>query len=326
MSAGARSVHALRRCVVVGGAGAVGTMFSGLLREAGAEVCVVDKAIPAPAQGVSGGDRGPRWIVDDIQTPGKPAVDAVRQADLVMLALPETVALRVLAGVLDAMRSDALLVETLSVKSHACASVARHPSRVEAVGLNPMFAPALGMPGRPVAAVVTRDGPKCAELLDLLRSWGGRVVRVDGARHDRLVATTQALTHAAVLGFGLALSDLGVTLDEIAAVAPPPHVMMLALLARIVGGVPDVYWDIQSGNPEAPRARQALADGVQRVLDLARRGDEQGFADALAALRAYMGPAHKRYGALCAETFARHGFRPSSAAADSTDGREIEGA
>ena len=52
-------------------------------------------------------------------------------------------------------------------------------------------------------------------------------------QHDRLAAASQALTHATVLAFGLALAELQVDVADLGRIAPPPHTTLLSLLARI---------------------------------------------------------------------------------------------
>jgi prephenate dehydrogenase len=273
------------RCVVAGGAGAVGTLFVELLTAAGAEVHVADSAAGA-----------------DITAPDALLAAELAVADVVVLAVPEPVALQALGPVAAALSPGALLVDTLSVKSRYAAAAAAVRSDVELLGLNPMFAPSLGFPDRPVAAVELRGGPRTGELLNLLTGAGARVVRVTADRHDRLAAATQALTHAAVLSFGAALAELGVTADELAALAPPPHATLLALLARIAGGTPEVYWDVQSANPFAETARDALRAGTATLAAAVGAGEAE-FTDLLSALRAVLGDRLPEYGAFCARMF-----------------------
>jgi 4-amino-4-deoxyprephenate dehydrogenase len=269
-----------KRCVVVGGSGAVGSMFVELLGGAGGDVCVVD---------LDGRDLpdGMRFERGDITKVEGRLAGELGAADVVVLAVPEQVALAALSGVAGALRPGAVLAETLTVKS-AIARAAARISGISFVGLNPMFAPALGIEGRPVAAVVVHDGPGVTALLDLIGRRGGRVVRVSADTHDRLAAAIQVLTHAAVLAFGLALTDLGVTAGELRAIASAPHAAMLGLLARICAGTPEVYWDVQAGNPFAPQAREALAVGVERLAEVVEGGEEE-FAAALGDLRSFLG-------------------------------------
>ena len=287
------------RCVVVGGAGSVGRLFVDHLFQWGAEVCVVDVAEQPPRAAGT----GPRYERADLLVSSPRLAAELTSADIVLLAVPEDVACAVVERVLGTLRPGALLVDTLSVKGRFVQAVRAAPASVEVMSLNPMFAPSLGFEARPVAAVVIHDGPRAQELLRLIELWGGRVVRMTADTHDKLAAATQTLTHAAVLGFGLALAGLEVDISELSAVAPPPHATMLALLARIVSGSPHVYWEVQAANDHAPLAREALADGLRRLTALVADGCEGNWVAAFEQLREVLGTDLEHYRDLCARIF-----------------------
>ncbi|MFE7843259.1 prephenate dehydrogenase/arogenate dehydrogenase family protein, partial [Streptomyces sp. NPDC057474] len=279
------------RCVVAGGTGEVGSMFTGWLLRSGAEVVCVD-----PAAG------GPGTVAGDIRAPGPKAAKALSAADLVLLAVPEPVALEAVGPVTALMRADALFADTLSVKARIAGCLRERAPGTQAVGLNPMFAPSLGLPGRPVAAATVTDGPAVRALLALVAGWGARVVEMTAQEHDVLTAAQQAATHAAVLAFGLALGELGANVAVLCETAPPPHRTLLQLLARIASGTPEVYFDVQAGNPHAGAARQAVGRGLERV-GRAAAGGEQDFAALLEELRCLLGERHRaELAGACAES------------------------
>lgn len=288
------------RALIVGGAGAVGGLFVERLLGSGVEVTVVDTA-----EDIAGTDGRVRHMRGDVTAADFRLAAELGQADLVVLAVPEPVALAAVGAIAQELRPGALLVDTLSVKQAITQAVRTLAPEVQAVGLNPMFAPALGFEGRPVAAVVVNEGPRTGEMLKLVESWGATVVLVDETEHDRLAAATQALTHAAVLGFGLALAGLGTAAADLRAVVPPPAHTMLALLARIVSGAPEVYWDVQYANPEAAGARTALADSLRRLAGIVEQGRAADFATVLAELRDYLGEDLAHHRDTCARLFAR---------------------
>jgi prephenate dehydrogenase len=287
-----------QRCVVAGGAGAVGGLVVDLLRGAGADVFVVDVAAPPPEVArVCAHTRGDVCAMDA-------RLEAeIRCADIVVLAVPERVALAAVPGVARELRPGGLLVDTLSVKTGIVAALAAQSAHLEAVSLNPMFAPALGFDGRPVAAVVVRDGPRARALLSAIGRRGSRVVELGADEHDRIAAVTQALTHAAVLAFGLALDELGVAVEDLGSVATPPHLTLLALLARITSGEPETCWDVQASNPHARRARAALAEGLATIAGAADHGTGADFAAILERAHDRLGPDCDAYTRICEELF-----------------------
>lgn len=319
----------IRRAVVAGGSGAIGRMFTELLVGSGVSVCVVDPQPPASTQ------PGVRWIAGDIRAPGEGEGDGVgaelARVDLLLLAVPEPVAVAAVPALMDVLPARALLADTLSVKGRMATAVRGYHGR-QAVSVNPMFAPALGMRGRPVAAVTLHDGPLVDELLALVEAHGGRVVHMDAARHDRLAAVSQALTHATVLAFGHALRTLDADVDQLIAVAPPPHATLLALLARISSGVPEVYWDVQSGNPLTADVHEALARGVEHLRNVVGSGDAAAFEGLLSDVAGVLGDRSRSLEDICAQMFAsaslvsaEQSASPPKSLAPSSDRREGNG-
>jgi prephenate dehydrogenase len=310
----------LARVAVLGGRGAVGRLFVGALAGAGCEVLAIDRAggeppaierVPGEPRERDGATVGARGRVRDarldVEQSSAQLRDLLAGTDAVVLALPEAAALRGLPHVLGALAPGALLVDTLSVKGpFADALLARAAdAAVEALSLNPMFAPALGFAGRPVLAVELAGGPRSHALLALIEAWGARVVAVgDARRHDELAAALQVVPHAALLAFGLALERLGDELGALVQVAPPPFLALLALLARIASAAPETYWDIQDANPRAARARDALATGLADLDAAARAHDAGAFDQLLERLRALLGEQREPLAARAAQIVA----------------------
>jgi 4-amino-4-deoxyprephenate dehydrogenase len=286
-----------RQVTVVGGSGSIGRLLLPLWTFEGTRVVVIDRVVPTPPFAAT-------VIVGDVTAPTDDVSEAIRSADTVVLALPESVALQAVPIVAEFASSTVLLVETLSVKSRIHERLLRDAPQLQSVGINPMFAPALGFAGRPVGAVVHHDGPAAKQFLHTLTSCGGRAVELTADEHDRRCAATQALTHAAVLTFGLALANLDVTGEQLTAIATPPHNSMLALLARVAGGLPEVYLDIQSGNPYALAARKALGSAVAELSDVVDHGNEREFGE---MMRRAMSPIEEQgdaFRATCARMIA----------------------
>jgi 4-amino-4-deoxyprephenate dehydrogenase len=297
-AAGAADVH---RGVVIGSS-AVGGAIAEFLLKFGYHVEVVDTVAALAAHYLPQGG-GIRGVPGDITAPDPALIARIGTASTVVLAVPEHVALAALDSVVAAMADGALLVDTLPVKSRFVPAAQAAAPHLEMVSVNPMLALPLGMAGRPVAVVVAHDGPRARDLLSMIRAWGCRVVPLTAAGHDRATAAVQVLPHAAVLAFGLALEGLGADAAELEALAPPPYRALLALLARIISGVPEAYWDVQSANPAGEHARDQLADALRRLADIVESGDHAGFDAALQRLRGFLGPGLGHYREVCARVF-----------------------
>jgi prephenate dehydrogenase len=77
----------------------------------------------------------------------------------------------------------------------------------------------------------------------------------------------------------------------------------LALLARVGGGVPEVYWDIQTGNPFAGEARRALATALATLTDTVEYGSEDAFASLMSRSTSPLGDRYEPLARLCADLF-----------------------
>ncbi|NOK38481.1 prephenate dehydrogenase/arogenate dehydrogenase family protein [Corallococcus exercitus] len=286
--------------VVLGANGAFGRTLAGLLHAGGHRVTGVDLAPAAVEQAPLA-----RYVAGDATSPSAQVRESLSRADVVLASLHEDVALASLGAVLPALKPGALFVDTLSIKSPLAARVASARDDVEQLGLNPLFGPSVGFTGQNVAAVSARRGPRTDAMLALVESWGARVTVLSPEEHDRAMAAIQVATHAALVSFGAALHGLGFRVEALRQLTTPPHRLMLAALARLVTGNPEVYWEIQHSNPFAPEARRALQDGVERVRDVTAAGDVEAWRGLLGDCRQALGSEAEAFAALCAELFRR---------------------
>jgi 4-amino-4-deoxyprephenate dehydrogenase len=284
------------RCVVVGGAGAVGAFFAETLRDTEWEVRVSDVAAPS---------RGSH-IGSDARDPSPELVAALVDADAVIVATPEAITFRALPRLTSHMRDGALLVDTASVKSNVVERAsALCVRRLEYVSVNPMFGPSLPAAGRAVAAVPVHEGVVWHRMRDGFRQRGMRVVEVDAETHDRVTAVTQCLTHVLLLAFGAALTELDVDLSQAVAMAPPPFTTTLAMLSRLCAGSPETYWEIQRANRYADASRAALAAGLRRAAATAVDDDGAEFRTLAREVAAALRPVSEAHARLCQQLYLR---------------------
>ncbi len=266
--------------VVLGGSGALGALFCRMLVSEGIPVTAIDlttePAARLPGVGYLGADVG--RLTRDAQA-------ALAAADWVIAALPETVLLAAWRSIVGIQKPESLFVDTLSVKKPLLEAMAGHIPPIEAISINPMFAPSLGFKGQSIAVIELSRGHHADAFLEMLQTWGAALDFLTADQHDRYTALLQAGTHAAILAFGLSLHRLHYDLSAISPIMTPPHRALLALLARILSGSPGVYWEIQSQNPYAAEARRALMAGTTELSRLVDDNDQAGFHQLLADLK-----------------------------------------
>lgn len=268
--------------VVLGGAGAVGRWAAEHLAAA---------SETGPADTVLTVDQlGDVSLRGDVRQPGEALLNAVARANIVVLALPEDVALDCLAWLPEAAPRSAMLLPTCSVQAPFFARAAEAGVLQPLLGVNPMFSPTLPSAGRPVVLVTRESGDPTGPVPDRLTAAGMTVVRMTATEHDATMSYVQALPHAAVLGFAMALAGAPVDAARLMAVAPPPARTLIALASRILTGKPEVYWDIQHANAVAAARRTELVDSVAHLDKSAASGDAAGFQSTLDSIAHWLGP------------------------------------
>lgn len=270
-----------RHVVILGAMGSLGRLFAHAVRDADTVVTGVDV--------VADGSNGAYalFLHRDITSPAPDTTAALASADCVIVCLPEAVAFKALPFITATMSAGSLWVDTLPIKGQACAALAP-ATHIEALSTNPLFGPDLGFRGQNVAAVVVSGGPKTARFLRLMELAGARVTTMTADEHDRLTASVQVATHAALVLFGLTLQRLNPAGAASLSVSTPPHRLLLSLVGRIASAPPHVYWGIQHDHPQGPQVRSALLSAATDFDAIVASGDEQRFAACLDSLGAFL--------------------------------------
>jgi prephenate dehydrogenase len=275
----------IERAVVLGVNGFVGRVLARRLIESGVSVAGLDLHAEA-----SDSDLGMSYGQCDATAPGAEGVHAIGAADAVLVCLPEDAAIKSLPVILQAAAGDSLIVDTLSVKERVVAAVRSLRPTQEYLSVNLMFSPKIGFAGQNVAVVQVNGGPRGADFVSLLASWGAKTVHVQADEHDRITALVQVATHAALISIGLVLHDWGYDLQKGIAMATPPHRICLALLTRMCDASPEVYWDIQQSNSFGADARRVLADKLRRLSEIVAAGREDEFRGVMANIAGVLEP------------------------------------
>lgn len=279
-----------RRYVVVGAGGSIGGLIARLLRLDGQQVACIDLRFPRQGGTESQSDET-RWIEADMLAPNALAREALSHADIVVIATSFELLTEALPGLLALVGPACALIETLSIKSPFVALIEARSAILgnrEVAGINPMFSGDLDPTGRPTATVIHRNGADgglhIRAFFDVLRRTGLVIVPTNADMHDRTMAVLQTIGHSAVLAFGDVLAESKLDMDALLALAPPPFRTLFALLARMTGNHPDVYWEIQTKNPFSAQARRALIDALTRLDDACNADDAATFRDGLARI------------------------------------------
>ena len=279
--------------LVIGSSGNVGRLFMQTMKESGLWVRGLDRNPSGGGGGVLAGD----------VTAFTPEISQlIESSAMIMVCLPEEPALAACGTIVERMREGALWVDTLSVKSAICSCLREESGKkIEAVSINPMFAPSCGFGGQNVAAVTIHPGSRSERFLAWLESTGAAVTSLSAAEHDRATEAVQVITHAAILAFGSALKNLGYDVDTAWRLSTPVHRAMMALLARIVLANQESYWDIQSKHPQGSSARALLIESIAGLEKMTRNGQVSSFERSFLDLRQMLSTREPELRELCSK-------------------------
>lgn len=152
-----------------------------------------------------------------------PLEEAVDQADLVIVAVPVDVAIRILPKVLDRITERQAVTDMCSTKRTLMSSVEGHPRRDRFVGSHPMAGTEYAGPQAALEGLFRgKVGILCdteksaldavARVEAMYACLGMNLVRMDAARHDLHTAYVSHLSH--VVSYALALTVLDKERDE----------------------------------------------------------------------------------------------------------------
>lgn len=239
------------RLGIIGGTGGMGTFFARVFREAGWEVLVSGQATALTN------------------------TDLARTSDVVMVSVPIRKTGAVIEEVAPVLRSDQLLCDLTSLKAAPVAAMLRTGAAV--LGLHPMFGPTTPtLAGQTVVACPARVDPDQADLiLEVLRAGGARVIEMDPAAHDQLMAVVQGLTHYTTLTLAGTMQRLGVDLDALLGVTSPVYRTEMALVGRLLGQDPSLYAAILQENPAVPAVLDAFREAAAEAERAVRDGEEE---------------------------------------------------
>lgn len=245
------TAQALSPLSVIGAHGAMGAWFTAMLRQCGLVVLEIDQA-----------------------TPSDESLKALQQSQAVLFAVPISTTTATILRTLPALPPDTLILDITSIKGAPLEAMLKHAGEV--LGLHPMCAPSeSGLLNQPVVVCPGRSGPKTELFLCLLRELGARLITMPPEHHDKLMAVVQGLNHFNSIVFAHCLKSLGISAEDTIEVASPVYQLRMQLMGRILAQNPQLYVDIELGNPFVPEVLAAYETSLQRFKSAIEQGLEE---------------------------------------------------
>ena len=186
---------------------------------------------------------------------GPSAIEVASRNDLVIVAVPIDITVDVVKAVAPFVRKGACLMDITSIKRPPLeAMLEAAPDGVDVVATHPMFGPhGIDFDRQKVVLCKGRGDASFARVKKLFESFGAETIEATAEEHDAQMALIQVLVHEKTMVLGSVLARLGADLGRSLQFAIPIYRTELAMIGRMFSQRAELYADILTVNPEAPR-------------------------------------------------------------------------
>jgi chorismate mutase/prephenate dehydrogenase len=242
----------IKKIVVIGGAGALGSVFVDMFERSGYAVTILEQ--------------------NDWQNSAQIFADA----GLVMVAVPIKLTEAIIAK-LDNLPKDCVLVDITSTKQKPLeAMLAVHSGPV--VGLHPMFGPDVASLVKQVVVVCHgREQQKYQWLLQQIKLWGAALEEIEAHEHDESMVFIQVMRHFCSFIFGAHLAGENPSLNKLIALSSPIYRLELIMVGRLFAQDPGLYADIIFNNKESIELLKRFVGRFEQGIKLLEDGDQAQF-------------------------------------------------
>jgi prephenate dehydrogenase len=254
------------RIGIIGGYGAMGSLFAGVFARAGHEVVRSGRNTPLTNEEVA------------------------RTSDWVVVSVPIRETVPVIEEITPYIGEEQVLCDLCSLKADPVTAMLRSPAQV--IGMHPMFGPNVpSLRNQTIIMTPARCGEHSLEAIKEIFSREGAAITLSTPEeHDRMMAIVQALTHFATLALAGAMKRSAVDLDRVLSFTSPVYRIELALIGRILGQDADLYGPILMDNHAVPGVLDALDGAVSELRSMVESGDADAFARFFAEQKAMFAP------------------------------------
>jgi chorismate mutase/prephenate dehydrogenase len=186
---------------------------------------------------------------------GPTAIEVAQRNDLVVVAVPIDVTVDVIREIAPHVKKGACLMDVTSIKKAPLeAMLEAAPEGVDVVATHPMFGPhGVDFDRQKVVLCRGRGDAAFQRVKKLFETFGAETIEATAEEHDAQMALIQVLIHEKTMVLGSVLERIKADLGRSLAFASPIYRTELAMIGRMFSQRAELYADILTVNPEAPR-------------------------------------------------------------------------
>ena len=257
------------KVAVLGASGGMGSFFVRYFLERGDSVRVSDiKRRGMKGVGSSGGNA----------TACETNADAVKDCDVVVVAVPMDSTLKVAREVSGRLKPGTILVEISSVKGETLQALKKLiGKRVSLLSIHPLFGPALSsMKGMKIAVITSKQGRGLEAAAALKLFPKARIIPMSRKEHDRTMAVVLSLTHLLNVVYAGTVAQF-LSPEEFMKVSTPNSSMQLTLAEAVLAQDARLSYSIQAANSYSGKVARAAQRELKRVMAMIKDSEWRGF-------------------------------------------------
>ncbi|PSH00428.1 MAG: hypothetical protein BRC30_03575 [Nanohaloarchaea archaeon SW_7_46_7] len=199
--------------------------------------------------------------------------EIVRDADIVIVAVPISVTEKVIHKVGPHVPDDALFTDITSVKQMPVEAMSEYSEEV--FGMHPMYAPSNSIKGQKIV-MCPEKGKKWTVMEEFWKRHGAELHFTEPQTHDKAMSLVQGLMHFSELVVADVIRKSELSGDEMEEFSSPIYQLITDLTARMLNQKPGLYGSIQAENPENENVRKRFIESAEDIRGII--GDEEAFA------------------------------------------------
>lgn len=221
---------------------------------------------------------------------GPAAEEVAARSDLVIVAVPIDVTVDVIRKIAPHVRPGSVLMDVTSIKAKPLAAMLEAaPEGVEVVGTHPMFGPhGLDMDRQKVVLCRGRGDAGFVRVKKLFEAFGAETIEATAEEHDAQMALIQVLVHEKTMVLGSVLERLKADLGRSLQFASPIYRTELAMIGRMFSQRAELYADILTVNPEAPRLSHVFEQEAAHFARAVAMGDRDAVVSRFRVVAEFM--------------------------------------
>ena len=275
------------RVAIIGGSGKMGQWFANLLLKEGKEVIITG--------------RNQRKLLEAKRQLGVEVatnVDAVKNADAILLSVPIDNFEEVVEQVSAYTRPEQVIIDITSIKVFPVETMHKHIKAGLTLGTHPVFGPgAKSIANQNFVLTPTneRERTLAQKIREYLETRGAKVTLMTPQEHDEMMAVVLGLSHFIALVSADTLLSFD-KLKQMEAISGITYKVLLTLVESVISEDPELYACLQMSLPNMTEIEKLFQRRGKAWADLVKNRDKQEFVRRMNALRSRLEEGNPDFG------------------------------